>query len=349
MNSFLLPFRRFISCRGLPATLISDNTKTFKGSATEVAKIARLKDVLRYFANNGVHWKFIIEKAPWWGGFWEHLIQSVKRCLRKYIGRTTLSYDELNTLLIEVESVINSRPLTYVEDDTDGINYTLCPSHLINGQRVMNTPNNAHFKVVSTNASITPRGKQHHWLLQHFTSQWRKSYLLTLRKRHAQVSRDRHGADVAFGYVVILRSGSTNRMLLKLAEVKGLPMGNDGNCRAAIIKVPDSSGKPHLMKCSERHLFPLELNTNTTSQTDWVEETEAVPNCTTPAAKPWRDTTIRAELLQRFRSLKQILIYFRLFTDMTQTGAVCRETLSLQGSTYSFFIIMLDTSVSVPS
>ena len=171
MNSFLLPFGHFIGCRGLPATLISDNTKTFKGSATEVAKMACLKDVLRYFANNGVHWKFIVEKAPWWGGFWEHLIQSVKRCLRKYIGRTTLSYDELNTLLIEVESVINSRPLTYAEDDTDGISYTLCPSHLINGQRVMNTPNNAHFKVVSTNASITPRRKHHHRLLQHFTSQ----------------------------------------------------------------------------------------------------------------------------------------------------------------------------------
>ena len=58
-----------------------------------------------------------MEKAPWWGGFWERLVQSVKRCLKKTIGRTTLRNDELSTILVEVEAVINSIPLTYVEDD----------------------------------------------------------------------------------------------------------------------------------------------------------------------------------------------------------------------------------------
>ena len=68
-KSFLLAFRRFASCRGLPATLITDNAKTFKGSS---------KEVMCYVSNNRVSWKFIVEKAPWWGGFWERLIQSVK-------------------------------------------------------------------------------------------------------------------------------------------------------------------------------------------------------------------------------------------------------------------------------
>ena len=123
VDSFLLAFRRFTSRRGLPATLMSDNGKTFRGSSKEIVKIARSKEVLRYLAINGVSWRFIVEKAPWWGGFWERLIQSVKRCMKKSLGRTTLSYDELNTLLVEVESVINSRPLTYVEDDQDGVSY----------------------------------------------------------------------------------------------------------------------------------------------------------------------------------------------------------------------------------
>ena len=38
-----------------------------------------------------------------------------------------------NTLLVEVKTVINSRQLTYVEDDQDGMNYTLSLSHLVNG------------------------------------------------------------------------------------------------------------------------------------------------------------------------------------------------------------------------
>ena len=81
--AFLLAFRRFTSRRGLPATLLSDNAKTFKSASKEVVKITRAQEVLHYLANNSVTWKFIVEKAPWWGGFWEHLVQTVKRQLRK--------------------------------------------------------------------------------------------------------------------------------------------------------------------------------------------------------------------------------------------------------------------------
>ena len=117
VDSFLLAFRRFTSRRGLPATLITDNAKTFRGASKEIVKILRSKEVIRYVTNKRIQWKFIVERAPRWGGFWERLIQNVNRCLKKAIGRTTLSFDELNTLLVEVEGVVNSRPLTYVEDD----------------------------------------------------------------------------------------------------------------------------------------------------------------------------------------------------------------------------------------
>ena len=309
VDSFLLAFRRFTSRRGLPATLMSDNGKTFGGSSKEIVKIARSKEVLRYLAINGVSWRFIVEKAPWWGGFWERLIQSVKRCMKKSLGRTTLSYDELNTLLVEVESVINSRPLTYVEDDQDGVSYTLSPSHLINGRRVTNTPNDSHFEVISTNESLTRRARHHRHLLRQFTGQWRKTYLLSLRERHAQVTKNRKGADIAIGDVVILKNDTSNRMFWKLAKVEELVPGKDGNIRAAIIKVSNADRNPRLLKRSVKHLFPLEVNAN--DDLHRIEEPEAEPTSVSPVSdtpnisantRPRRNAAIMAELKRRFRT-----------------------------------------------
>ena len=91
--------------------------------------------------------------------------------MKKSLGRTTLSYDKLNTLLIEIESAVNLRPLPYVEDDQDGVSYTLSPSPLINGRGVTNTPNDSHFEVISTNESLTRRARHHRHLLRQFTDQ----------------------------------------------------------------------------------------------------------------------------------------------------------------------------------
>ena len=56
------------------------------------------------------------------------------------IGRSCLSFEELNKLLVEVEGIVNARPLTYVYDDLDGINFALTPSHFINGRRLYKIP-----------------------------------------------------------------------------------------------------------------------------------------------------------------------------------------------------------------
>ncbi|GFX93937.1 integrase catalytic domain-containing protein [Trichonephila clavipes] len=59
--------------------------------------------------------------APRWGGFWERLIGLVKRTLRKTLGKTSLNYEEMYTVLCDCESLINSRPLTYVTDDVEDL------------------------------------------------------------------------------------------------------------------------------------------------------------------------------------------------------------------------------------
>ena len=71
----------------------------------------------------------MVEQAPWWRGFWERLIVSVNRSLKKILQRATLSYEELITVLTEVETIINSRPITYIYEDEKSISYPLTPSH----------------------------------------------------------------------------------------------------------------------------------------------------------------------------------------------------------------------------
>ena len=130
-QDFLLAFRRFASRRGLPAKIQSDNAKTFQSSSKEIRNITRSPEVSSYLGNNQISWNFIVERAPWWGAYWELLVRILEAPLHKVIGRTTLSYDELNTSLTEVEGVINARPLTYVYDDRESISYPLTPSDLI--------------------------------------------------------------------------------------------------------------------------------------------------------------------------------------------------------------------------
>ena len=150
-ESFLQAFRRFASRRGLPSKMISDNAKTFTASAREVKKMLRSTEVLRYFSDKKVKWEFIAEKAPWWGGFWEHLVRSVKNCLKKTVGRSTLKFEELRTLLVEIEATLNNRPLTYIYDDENGVSYTLTPADLVYGRRISMSPSSRHFDVISTN------------------------------------------------------------------------------------------------------------------------------------------------------------------------------------------------------
>ena len=118
--TFLQAFRWFTSRRGLPATIYSDNAKTFKSASSDVKKTVRSLEVKTYMVNHQVEWKYIVEKAPWWGGFWERMVGITKRCLRKTIGRSKLTFEELRTVIVEIEGTVNNRPLTYLYDDMEG-------------------------------------------------------------------------------------------------------------------------------------------------------------------------------------------------------------------------------------
>ena len=115
--------RRFTARRGQAKLFVSDNFVTFKSSV--------MKDYLR---KNDITWHFILERSPWWGGFYERLIGLTKSTLKKVLNKSVLNFEQLMTMLLEVESVLNSRPLTYIDDNPN--TQTLTPNHLIFGRQL---------------------------------------------------------------------------------------------------------------------------------------------------------------------------------------------------------------------
>ena len=109
-QTFICCFKRFTARRGFPVRIMSDNAKTFKAASKTIADVLDSTEVKRHLSDVSVKWSFNLEKTPWWGGMFERMIQSAKRCLRKTIGSARLTYDELLTSVTEAEMILNSRP-----------------------------------------------------------------------------------------------------------------------------------------------------------------------------------------------------------------------------------------------
>ena len=133
-ETFICSLKRFCARRGVTHRFISDKGKTFKAAAKVIKGIVSDRDLSKV----SVKWIFNLAKAPWWGGVFERMVRSTKRCLRKIIGQAKLSYDELLTAVTEVEAIINSRPLSY--PTPDDLDEPLALSHLLMGRRVLSLP-----------------------------------------------------------------------------------------------------------------------------------------------------------------------------------------------------------------
>ncbi|GFV07588.1 putative RNA-directed DNA polymerase from transposon X-element [Trichonephila clavipes] len=119
-NNFLLGLRRFIARRGRPSVVYTDNGTNFRGAVREFKNLDWIK-IERGTEIQRIKWKFNPPTAAWWGGWWERLIRVLKDILKRTLGNAVLTYEELLTVLCDCESIVNSRPLTYVSEDSDDL------------------------------------------------------------------------------------------------------------------------------------------------------------------------------------------------------------------------------------
>ncbi|UYV63753.1 hypothetical protein LAZ67_2005511 [Cordylochernes scorpioides] len=114
-GSFIVSLRRFTSRRSTPSDIYSDNGINFKGVAkflNEQYALLHASEIQDYITYSEINWHFMPPHAPHFGEIWESNIKSVKMILKKVIGSSLLTFEELTTFLTQIEATLNQRPLT---------------------------------------------------------------------------------------------------------------------------------------------------------------------------------------------------------------------------------------------
>ncbi|XP_064475783.1 uncharacterized protein LOC135389680 [Ornithodoros turicata] len=246
-KAFVMAFRRFISRRGTPSIIYSDNALAFKTTSRDIQdlwKIMRSTESQDFMSAKRINWWFIVERAAWWGGMWERLIRTVKSCLRRILGRQCLTFEEMETFLHEVEAVVNSRPhLTFLHSTSDEP-AALTPAHLLIGRIVTALPEKPSHEVQSSTAQSSIRRWRHKQkIADMFLRRWKPEYLLELRSAH-QTNATEYFPKLSEGDVVLLHDHKTPRHIWKLVRVNEVHPGRDGNVLPVVERRREAGAPP---------------------------------------------------------------------------------------------------------
>ena len=268
-EQFLNCLKRFISRRGKPDSIISDNAPQFKLTNTVLNQQWRTvftdQSLLSYVSSEGIRWSFTTALAPWQGGLYERLVGMVKRCLRKALGKKHFTLEQLATLLTEIEAVLNSRPLTYVYEDFQS-GFTLTPSHFLVTNRKLGLPSmedgccadEDYQPNRSTATQLLMAWKKGQKYLDLFWKVWRGEYLLSLRENlpiHHKNSERLISRVPKIDDVVLIKDDNIPRCCWRLGRIKKLIPGHDDQIRSADILLPNGG----VITRAICHLYPLEL------------------------------------------------------------------------------------------
>ena len=254
--TFLQAFRRFAARRSLPRLVLSDNASTYTSAAKELSELFQSDTLKTTLMHRGSTWRFIPKRAPWYGGFWERLVGMVKMTLKKTLGRAFVTLNVLQTTIVEVEAVLNDRPLTYLSSTT-GDPEPLTPSHLLYGRRIVSLPypdvEDDEISDPDYHSAEQLRNKvdRQGILLKHFQSRWRKEYLTSLREVHRTTGTTEQ--TIKIGEVVQIHD-DTPRHQWKLGVIEELVKGNDGFIRSVTVRTARGRTNRPIAR-----LYPLEV------------------------------------------------------------------------------------------
>lgn len=244
-EAFLSTFNCFVGRRGFPNKVFSDNGTNFVGASRSLAQEYKQflksveKSVIEKYSLHGFSWHFIPPHAPHMGGLWEAAVESMKTHLRKVASNVKFTFEEFSTLLVRIESVLNSRPLSPISEDHTTL-IPLTPGHLLRGAALIATP-----EEYSDNLSLLNRWRRLKTLQIHFAKRWKNEYICELQRRYKWKSAQQNLKPDDF---VVIKEDNLPPAEWCLGRVIKVFRGNDSNVRVAEFRTQNGTLTRPLVK-----------------------------------------------------------------------------------------------------
>lgn len=237
-DSFMQCFRRFVSRRGKPSSVYSDNGTNFVGAHSLLKELGMFlktneNELSSLAAKNELIWHFIPSYSPHFGGIWERAVRSVKFHLRRILGNNVLTFEDFATFLAQIECVLNSRPITPLSSEVSDLN-VLTPGHFLTGRALSAIPD---YNVTDITPNRLNRYQQVQQLAQQFWDRWSKEYLQLLQLRNKWQSNP---PAFKINSVVLLKQDRSPPLRWRLGRIVELHPGKDSVHRVATVRT--SSG-----------------------------------------------------------------------------------------------------------
>ena len=231
-NSLILVLHRKHTRRRSSSQIISDNFKTLKA--------VEIRDFIQF---NRMQWEFILERSPWLGGFYKRLVSVTKNSLKKVVDKAKMDFEELNTVIVEIEKCINSRPLMYLSEEHE--DSVITPNHLIYERDVGGNESIQHDFSELSGYDMRKRQAYCQVLLKHLTKRFVKEYLLALQETHSYSSHKNRSAacSLKIGDLVLAKEVIIPRLSWKSGVVDQPITGHNGTVRGAIIRTKSKNTK----------------------------------------------------------------------------------------------------------
>ncbi|XP_014215278.1 uncharacterized protein LOC106644343 [Copidosoma floridanum] len=236
-EAFLGSFKRFIGRRGIPSHAYSDHGTNFVGANNKLREIFNLvhsdsfhDTISSYAAKQNIKWHFNPPVTPHFSGIWESAVKSFKHHLKRVIGKKVLTFKQLNTLCIEIESILNSRPISPISSDPNDP-LALTPAHFLIGRPLTMLPDH---DLTSVPDNRLPAWKFVVKARQDFWKRWHSEYLNELQKRTKWLEGK---GEIKVGSVVILMEKSQSNCHWPLGVVIKVYPGSDGVVRVVDVKI----------------------------------------------------------------------------------------------------------------
>ena len=228
-ESLLMAMDRFMSRRGRPQKIVSDNGGNLVRANMVIAEEINAwnqRQVEEFLLQKGVAWKFNPPYASHFGGIWERHIRTIRKLLFHLLSSQSITDEVLCTVFCQVEWIINYRPITRVNDDAE----VLRPIDLLIPLR----PNSGPISIVGDQKSTEVVWRQAKNLVEQFWRKWIKLYVQYLQERSKWLKKE---TNVRVGDIVLVCDLNVRRREWPLGKVSRVIFGRDNLVRSVEILV----------------------------------------------------------------------------------------------------------------